>query len=285
MFSRGCCQPPASAGFCLCSHCLRIPRTNSGHSLSTQALLILERLHVQHPSTHRNTHTHAHQHISNLNVTISLQVSVSPNVFWLAERNKDGERKGKTTAAAVLSSCHIPTILWLGNLTVFHPFIIHLSGENIELHYSRKLIYIRIYMFFCFFSKGAEANVQVHFHWAAGFASVAWTFKHQRPSRPPPTNETPTLMICGHTWSHLWGGRVVRYATNGEDKVQLSDVGKLLFPPTWQVLLLRTKRTAVGHGERDWRDLTEGGGGQSSRRPFIVKEASPGNKQTNVQFS
>lgn len=229
-----------------------------------------------------STHTHARQHISNLNMTISLQVSVSPNVFWLAERNKDGERKGKTTAAAVLSSCHIPTILWLGNLTVFHPVIIHLSDENIELHYSRKVVYI--YLCFFFF-KGAEANVQMHFHWAAGFASVACTFNHRRPSRPPPTNEIPTLMICGHTWSHLWGGRVVRYATNGEDKVQLSDVGKLLFPPTWQVLLLRTKRKAVGHGERDWRKLPERGDGQSSQRPFIVKEASPGNKHTNVQFS
>ena len=45
------------------------------------------------------------------------------------------------------------------------------------------------------------------------------------------------------------------------------------------------QREAVGHAEKDWRNLTESGGGQSTRRPFVEKEASPGNKHISAQFS
>ena len=62
-------------------------------------------------------------------MTIGLQVLLSPNVFWLAERNKDAHKR--TSATAVLSLCHLPATLWFSNL--FHSCIIHLLGETGDL--------------------------------------------------------------------------------------------------------------------------------------------------------
>lgn len=231
----------------------------------------------QHFTSDIHLHTHMHAHArtpthQHWNMTISLQVSLKMSKCVLASRVQQGRMKKKTSAAAALSLCHIPATRWVENLPVFHPFIIHLSAENTHPFKSRKLIFVIFFL-------GCTGYVQMRFHWAGGFASVLSTFNCKPPSRPPPTNYTPTLMICGHTWSHLRGGRVMRYATNREEKVQLSDC---LFPRLGRCFCSAQRE---GHAENERRSCTESAFVQSSRRPFTVQKTSPGNKPVNVQFS
>lgn len=70
----------------------------------------------------------------------------------------------------------------------------------------------------------------------------------------PPINCIATLIICGHTWSQRQRRRGLRYATNREDKVQLSDVGKC------GRCFQSAQREAVGHAENDWRNFRENRG-------------------------
>lgn len=115
---------------------------------------------LAHPlTTPRSTsiYTHGHAHARTPTHQQLSYDHQSPGVCQpkcvLASRAQQGRRKEKEKQLQQLFCLRV-TFLQFFDLgtSVFHPVIIHLSGENIELHYSRKVIYIDTVCFF-FFSR------------------------------------------------------------------------------------------------------------------------------------